>query len=188
MSILIVDDQEHCIDLLMSLLQTAVDGRMAIDYVSSSLDVIGVMEDLLKGEGQPYQALITDFNMDGVNGKQLLQVIAGRLEGLNAPVSVSALHSFADVEDQTLREHVQDNFSDVHQYREFCARHELLVKILFSGEQFGDGSDDLPDDIPFVLKTTGAELRISEILHEAEILTDQEWSRACRYWKRAVRK
>lgn len=188
MSILIVDDQEPCIELLMNLLQTAVSGRMAVDYVSSSFDVIAVMEDFRKGEGRPYQALITDFNMDGVNGKQLLQVITGRLEGLNARAMISNLRSFTDIEDQTLREYVQDNFSGVRQYRAFCARHDLLVKILFSGEQFGDGVDDLSDDIPFVLKTTDAELHIGEILYEVGILTDQEWSCALRYWQRTARR
>jgi len=186
-SILIVDDEEHRVHRLIRMLRAA-DLGMPIEYVSSSEDVVELMDSLATETRKPCRALITDHNMDGLTGKQLLQVVTGRLEHIAAPADLHAIVRWDEVADRALREHLEANFQSLEHYRVFCARHTALVKVLYSSEPWGDGINDLPGDIPFVLKVDGSEPSVIELLHDEGIVDDEAWSRAMRRFGRSKRR
>lgn len=182
--IVIVDDEEQDIDLVLETLVGIASRRMCVDYVSSSQEIVSEMKekstrsmkskDSSKVQYVPYSALITDFNMDGLNGKQLIQIVTGRLYGIDKSV-VKNVRNFNDVPDESVKQYLQDNFKNPAEYEFFRRRHEKLVIILHSSHSYGDGVNDIPEDIDFVHKNSNnACEQIVDILHYKNVLTDRD--------------
>ena len=170
--IVIVDDEESDIDELRETLVGIVSRRMIVDYVSSSQEILVDMKE--KAKCKPYSALITDFNMDGITGKQLIQIVTGRLNGIDNFV-VPNITSFNQVEDAVLKECLCGAFTSVADYARFRLKYENIVMILHSSSNYGDGNNDLPDNVDFVHKRSSNPCeQIVDILRDKNVLTARE--------------
>ena len=174
LGIVIVDDDENDITDVLETLVGIASRRMKVDYVSSSYEILSEMKDKIDSTGKPYGALITDFNMDGINGKQLIQVVTGRLHGIDKGV-VKQIKSFSQVPDKEVRQYLRDNFKNPVEYERFRLKHQDIVIILHSGNSYGDSYNNLPDEIDFVHKNNrDACEQIVEILRDKNVLTERD--------------
>ena len=162
--ILLVDDEEWNISALTEILDRCNGREKVYDYVSSSYEGLQQLYESMK-EDVPYNAIIADFNMDDMNGKQLLRALIGCL-GYDMPFSeIEDLETFDEVREvagieEEVVDSVEDIFGTFDEYKAFVRYYEEqdVARILFSGSYHGDNQKDpvLNGDVIYIQKDTHA--------------------------------
>lgn len=151
--ILIVDDEEWNVSHLIGLIERS-QPLEPVDYASSVSDAVGYLFDSMKN--RPYDALISDYNMDSINGQQFLGLLNNKLiyllssEGIDYCienfVKDKKIRSFSNLVKILREDHIIDNeiksfFEDhftLSKYRallRYCTKN-TLKKTIFSGSYF----------------------------------------------------
>jgi len=139
MGLLIVDDEEWNVSKLSHLLHMYPGSDSFFDLVSSGEDAIQSLLEKM-GERVGYQAIITDFNIGDIDGKQILQILSGRIDEF---VSLDDISSLDDIKaiDPELHYYI-DVFETLERYKRMVDQNSEIVKIMFSSTLYGDGSND----------------------------------------------
>lgn len=188
--ILLVDDEEHNVSDLMKILDKtssdlanfSLEIPRLYDYVSSPEDAIDTMLEVQEA-GNRYRAIVTDFHMSPINGKDLLRVIFDRvvfalsLDEDEEHVSLSDLEKevgeirsfrklmdYTAVHNEELVDFLENTFGDMGDYKGFLrywnsAKHPIY-KILFAGADKGDYQDSnefSEEEFMFIKKQEGCE-------------------------------
>lgn len=106
------------------------------DYASSVEDALTLLRD-----GATYEAVITDFNIGYLNGKQLLKIITGRLTPEFDIDKASKMEDLKAAEPEVY-ERIRNVFGTVKAYKSMVERNKNIAKVMFSSTLYGDGQQD----------------------------------------------
>ncbi|MFC1691389.1 response regulator [Nanoarchaeota archaeon] len=168
MGILIIDDQEWTITKLRELL----GGKgIETDYTST-------LEDSLDQLGEEaYDALIIDYDMDVLNGEQLIRLIKGEyiVDGETKTLDDDITYDEIKESDSEIAGVFEKYFIGMENYKEFVSRFKDTTFILFSGNSAELEQAKLPSDVFVVYKNNdsdnySAERKIIDYLIEQRAL------------------
>jgi CheY-like chemotaxis protein len=136
MAILLIDDEEWNITKLHTILGAR---HVHVDYASMLEDALGLARET------KYEGIVVDFNMDRLNGSQLLQLLKGDFEGSYVREDICSLQEIMNY-DPEIGEVIEENFEDFSDYCAFVDRFSGVSFALFSAHsQFGDAY--IPDEV-----------------------------------------
>ncbi|MBS3168215.1 response regulator [Candidatus Woesearchaeota archaeon] len=166
MAILIIDDEEWNISKLEEKLR---EEGATIEY-ASTLD--NLFEYLLI-EPERYEAIITDYNIDRLDGKRLISILRGRFGDLEVKIDTS----FEEIEevDQEIASVLKDYFETPQEYNRLLQTTRNLTYVLFSSASYGNNLEDL-EGVFIELKNNNdpkdyrAETNITNHLKEKDII------------------
>lgn len=159
MDILILDDQEWTVSKLV---ETLREGGANVDYASSLEDALTYFCE------NEYQAIITDYHIDNLDGKTFLEMVRGY-----------EVESFDDVHDPEITAVLTDSFDDMAEYRASVYDNRNARLIMFSSHEYGDGcAQDIPEDVYVAVKNNDDPTDYSAeraIAHHLELTIDEYW-------------
>ena len=129
MVILLVDDEEWNISKLRRTLRQNYGAR--VEYASTVDDALEMLQDM-----NTIDAVVTDFNLDTLNGKQLITLLRGNY----GDVELTSLteQDVADC-DNDIADSISGNFETFAAYLSLVERTKLVPYVLFSSKTYGDG-------------------------------------------------
>jgi PleD family two-component response regulator len=128
MRILLIDDEEWNITKLTDLLGSK---HISYDYASALEDALSLAKE------NKYDGVIVDFNMDRLNGSQLLQLFKGDFEGNIVGENITDLNNIINY-DSEIGEVIEETFGDFSEYSYFVERFRETRFALFSSHsEFG---------------------------------------------------
>ena len=135
MDILIIDDQEWTISKLAQILR---EHDADVDYASTLEDGLTYMSD------KRYDAIVTDYDIDELDGMRALQVFRGELIDESGNDWFDQAKSFHDLRryDREIADILAATFSTIEEYREFVQQASQASFVLFSSHHFS--SEDRP--------------------------------------------
>tara|TARA_Y100000310_G_scaffold345531_1_gene466103 strand:+ start:31178 stop:31681 length:504 start_codon:yes stop_codon:yes gene_type:complete len=133
MKVLLLDDEEWNISKLDETLKLA---NFEVDYASNLENALTYLR-----RGTNYAAIVTDFHMERLNGKQFISMIKGLYEH---EVGIDELSlGLVDAFDADIAQVVKDEFENFKEYLSLVKRFEDVPFVLFSSATYGDGCDNM---------------------------------------------
>ncbi len=128
---LLIDDQEWTVERLRAVLDAS---GLETDYASTVDDALELLQEV------SYDVVVTDFDLDLLNGTQVLRLLRGSFGSLEVgegPVDAAAVRAF----DPDLAAVIGERFATFSEYEAFVRRHRDAVLCLFTGNRPADLED-----------------------------------------------
>ena len=151
------------------------------DFVSCPEEAVLLMKEQQE-KGCKYRAIITDFHMAPIDGKDFLRIVFDRFgyaltrdsSFRDTRLEELSIKSFEDLEkefhiaNRDVLNFVAENFSDLNDYRKFLRYWNNLefeiLKVIFAGAERGDYTDDRELELAYFKKSANSEEAILDLL------------------------
>jgi CheY-like chemotaxis protein len=139
MLVLLLDDEEWNISKLDEALKLC---NFEVDYASTLNIALTYLRE------SQYDAVVTDFHMERLDGKQFISMLKG-IYGNCTTIEELTMEIIEDV-DEDIAEVINEEFEEFNDYIALVKKMEDIPFVLFSSATYGDGYDNVSQHGVFV--------------------------------------